>query len=143
MYAGDIDDVSAATKDHCLQGIATAEESALEIDIDDAVPIGFVHFQRRLYKVHAGIVDQRVDLTAGGQGFVYEPFAVSSFGNICIDEQPLAIARLQIGCDLRAQPLVDIGYHNLRPRFSEAFGDAGANPAGCAGDDGDMSVPVH
>ena len=94
-------------------------------------------------KFHAGVIDQRVNLSVSSKGFVDETFAVSGLGDVCINEESSAITRLQLGCDLRAQALVDIGYYNLRACFGKALGDARADAASCAGDDCDMSVPVH
>ena len=134
---------AAAARDHRLKGIATAEKGALEIDIDHAVPVGFVHLQRRLDEVDAGVVDQRVDLSVGRQGFVYESFAVCGLGDVRLEEQALAEAPLQVSRDLRAQPLVDVGDDHFGAGFGKALGDAGADAAGRAGDDSDMSLPIH
>ena len=62
---GDVDD-AALRLAQLGDGVAAAEERALEVDRDDAVPVGFGHRLARTLDPDAGAVHERVETAAAG-----------------------------------------------------------------------------
>ncbi len=61
------DRAAAALGDHLARDRLADQEAALEVDRDHRVPVGLGDFEERRGAEDAGVADQRVDATEGGQ----------------------------------------------------------------------------
>src|SRR5207248_4649387 len=63
----DHDDAPAALPAHGEAGGLGAEEGALEVDVEQQVPVGFFQLEDGLALEQAGVVDEDVDAAEGGE----------------------------------------------------------------------------
>jgi hypothetical protein len=55
----------------CFAAATQPEEHPLQVDREDAIPLGFVEFQRRFVRHDAGIVDEDVEATQFGNHAIH------------------------------------------------------------------------
>src|SRR6516165_4159437 len=72
---------------------AFAEERALEVRIDHAVPVGFRQLIERAADVRAGVVDQDVDVTAHGRDVGVQAFDVGAARHVGTEREYAAPCR--------------------------------------------------
>lgn len=65
----DIDDAAAAIVLHDTGGLLGAEEAALEVGIEDVVPLLFGEFEERFPGLDAGVIDEDIEAAVIGDDF--------------------------------------------------------------------------
>ena len=141
---GDIDDAPGALLDHrALDGLDEIE-GALEIRIDDHVPILLGHAHGKAIAGEAGVVDQDVDAGEIGEDLLDERLHGGVVGDVHgVGLGQAGVLRVDLiggalGIRLRA------GNHGHARAFAgEAQGDGVADAAAGAGDDGDLIGESH
>src|SRR6267142_1592950 len=115
---GDVDDAAVAGLHHVRYHGAAAEKRAIEVDIDDALPLAHrIVDDRHARAGDTGVIDQHVDASELGDGSLYS-----------------AVYRRLIS-DVDARLAVEIPDCDFRARCLQALGDRGADALHAAGDD--------
>jgi len=136
--AGDgreIDDDAAPRTKHWARHRLAPAVNAIEVRINHAVPVVRRHEHEKRVGSDAGVVDQHVNLSGGGNNFFHG--GVDGLGIIL---RTLNSFSLRDGGDLRGGLRVLVKREiNLRALRGKAFHDSAANPARPAGDDDHLS----
>src|SRR6185436_5657992 len=74
-----VDDSAVTLFAHQAKGWLADEKSALEVDVDHGVDHGVVHLVKGLVAQDAGVIDQHVDPSEGGQRGLHD--CLSAFGS--------------------------------------------------------------
>src|SRR5690606_37900972 len=84
--AGDVDDAAVAPLDHVVDERLGRVEDAVQVDVDDRVPLLQRHFGEEGVSGDARVVDEDVDAAVFGDDFVPKAGNIFEFGNVGRDE---------------------------------------------------------
>ena len=110
------------------------EVAALEIDVDDGVPLRPGDLGRRPLQWHPGIVDQHADRAERGSSLL-DRLRNAAFGaKVERDRRDLAVVQLRLRNDFVQRTRIEIRNGEIETRLAERKRDRPADAGRCAGD---------
>lgn len=93
---GDVDDFAVVLLSHERDHVFAAVVEAVEVDVNDLIPLIAGHFVEQRVSDDSGVVDQNVNTAKSGQRFFYGYFNLIIFGNIAFADQNVAAQLLAV-----------------------------------------------
>ncbi len=135
---GDGDDVAVTVRAHVLGGLLRWIEEAHQVGADDGVDFGFAVIGDGVRHEDAGVVDQDVDLTEGGNGF-FKQFGSGGWqGDVAGNRQEVARVAELLGGGLQALQRTGVANHVVAA-LQIGSRNAQADTTRCAGNDDSFS----
>ena len=135
-HAADIEDRPAARVGHRLADQLTAEMRALEVRVEDTIPVVIGDLKIRHRRIDAGAVDEDLDPAAGCERRREEPRDALPVGGVDREKHSLAPGRSD-PFDARLPPLLTTaGDNGEGASCGEPFGERSTEDPGAADDDG-------
>src|SRR5438094_2392485 len=155
-HRGDVHDPPAAAQPQERDGRACAEEDALHVDGEDAVPLRLVHGDNGGGGDDAGVGDQDVEAAEGLLHRGHEPRHLRGGGDVGGDSDA-AVAVVQDRTRRRVEVVGrgervrrgavgrprDVRHRDLAARPGQGHGDGVPEAPGGTGDEGDLAVELH
>ena len=135
---------AAALLDHLSGGALHAEEGALQVDADDQVELSLGRVEHRGARLHAGVVDQHVEVAAGLDRLVDQPLDVGHARHVALQRLGPAAALLDLlhrGVGRRLVLVVVDGDRGAG--LAEREADGVTDAAVAAGDDRRLACQGH
>lgn len=115
-----------------------SQESALQSNIDNQIPVFLAHLGQEPITRKSGVVDEDVEAAEHRDGFVYEALSIVTFGDVSDD----AMGREAVGAQFRGgrlrQFLLNVADDHLGALFGQAPRGGGPQAPGRSGDDGNL-----
>ena len=134
---GDVDDPARFLLLEQRGGVAGEIEVALEVDLEDPVPLLLGHLPADPVPVHPGVVDKDIDAAEGRKRRLDYRLGLGEGGDVAFDADRLAAHGLDLLDDRFCLFLVAaVGQADVGAFLGHHQGDGGADPLGATGDDG-------
>src|SRR3984885_14765580 len=132
-YRGDIYDGPRALLDHMGHDESCAMKDTLKVDVLHGVPLLFCHFEERLTRINAGIVDQNVDAAKAFERILNNFLHGITAASIGFKTKRRARFPMQSRCVLLDPRSVQVGEKYVGSLLGKQLRYSGANPCGCSG----------
>ena len=139
MRRAHVDDgAAAALVRHLSETGPSGEEGAVEVDGQHPLPVGKLQIGERRDVLHAGIADQHVHAAQPFGRLRHALIHLALVSDVHRHAERIAAQRAR-----RLLRAADVGDADLRAFLQVPLGDGSADPAGGAGDDGDLVLHPH
>src|SRR5580704_1097205 len=138
----DVDNFTAALRDHEFSGGLRKKESARQIRFDHFVPMFKPHLLDRSAPRSASIIDENIDAPELSHRRVDNGLHVGGILHIAAEGQRLYAEALQFYGSLLATFFLACAQHKVRAHFGQAFRHLTAEADGAAGDDRNATSQV-
>jgi len=139
---GDVDDLSGALGEHLAAGILAEPEDAVQVHVDNGLPVLGGVLSGRSAADDAGVVDEDVDGAEVGDGLVHEPVADLELAHIAGERNRAAAEAGNVVGNLLRRGTGAVHSH-VGASFSQRNGNALADAARGAGDQRILTLQVE
>jgi len=139
-HRSDVDDAALALLQHLARGGLRAEEHAVEVDVDDIVPVLPAHLLGRRPSDDSRVIHQDVGAAQRVVDVVHHGGYLLRIGHIAFDGDGLDAQLGDLGGRLLGSLGVDVRNGDSGSGLGQRLRHGATQPLGCAGDDGDATV---